>query len=843
MKQLLDYPDQAMSSIEKLLPLLDQYQSQSVQGDLAYTTSLYRQIRKLLDLTVSYPYPSLIHLLKYLYNELETASMQTEISPEKLEGMQKAMQNLSGGLHQLCDSGHCELFPEPPSPLASQAQTLNPKKLFEALSPHHPDAQGLRAFAEEYLHILTKMESLVRQLRPDPSSKGPLNSMLRILHGMKGTSCFFIDLAPNISRLCHEFETVLTLALEGGSQNLSSSKIDCIGKILHVLELLLVELKERVESHEIRSQPLDLRPVFLGLKKMAEGEFVEPESILNYKLAPPGMDSSIRVSAGRLDHLTYDVHGVRLALEELKRDLNASPGILKEITRIERSVLSIQNQVLDFRLFPIGLVFQRFTLQVRELCHRLDKQVNLSFKGTETRIDKGVCEILIAALTHLISNAVAHGIEKPAERELAGKPREGALLLSASCRGNHVVLETSDDGRGINPDNIRQRAKQAGILRSDLSPDEELMTYLTHPGFSTQSELSQTMGRGLGLATVHQEIESLGGRLEIENSILRGTTFRLIIPLSFYTCESLVLQAGHHTYTLLMDQVHAILESQPDHLKASAIHKNLMWKGRKLEVLRLRSPFYQHETEENYSQTLIVEDTKERIFALTVEKCLAREHLLVRPMSHPCLQGIPFSSSASLLPDGNLSCVLDLESYYNLEKKLSPLSDAQIRNPPTSRFCNPAPGFQGRGLVFRVGYTQAAIPILSLKEVLEFFQPTPIPSPSETVLGIVHLRGEIIPVLNLPQILGEQNEEPGPETCILITSSMGFLSGLLVHGLRGILAMETIKTNSSQDSGGAISGRFKAGGVQGITLDPGQILRDSLKKIHDSLQERGKNAN
>jgi len=212
-------------------------------------------------------------------------------------------------------------------------------------------------------------------------------------------------------------------------------------------------------------------------------------------------------------------------------------------------------------------------------------------------------------------------------------------------------------------------------------------------------------------------------------------------------------------------------------------------------------------------------------------------------MSHPCLQGIPFSSSASLLPDGNLSCVLDLESYYNLEKKLSPLSDAQIRNPPTSRFCNPAPGFQGRGLVFRVGYTQAAIPILSLKEVLEFFQPTPIPSPSETVLGIVHLRGEIIPVLNLPQILGEQNEEPGPETCILITSSMGFLSGLLVHGLRGILAMETIKTNSSQDSGGAISGRFKAGGVQGITLDPGQILRDSLKKIHDSLQERGKNAN
>jgi chemotaxis protein histidine kinase CheA len=840
-KQLELFTSQATPLIEKLLPLLDPRNEPLLQSDLGYVTQLYRQIKGLLDFTVGFPYPSLIHLLKYLYNELESASMEPEISMDKLREMHLAMQDLSNGLKQLCQSRRCTPFPAPPEKCPSPPSPLSSKKrLFESLSPLHRDAQALKDFAEEYLHILMQMESLVRQLSPDRSPKAPLTSILRILHGMKGTSCFFIDLAPNITRLCHEFETVLTLAQEDSSQRLSSSKIDCIGKMVHILELVLMQLKQRVESQETPHQSLDLEPVFLGLKKMSEGEFVEPESILNNQMAPPGMDHSIRVSAGRMDHLAYDVHGIRLELEELKRDLHKFPGTLRELARLERSILSIQNQVLDFRLFPVGQVFQRFTLQVRELCHKLKKDVQLSFKGTETRIDKGVSEILITALTHLISNAIAHGIEKPMDRELAGKPRIGALLLSASCRGNHVVLEASDDGKGMNLEKIRERAKEIDIPSENLSPDEELLAYLTHPGFSTEKKLSHTMGRGLGLAMVREQIENLGGRLEIENADLRGTTFRMIIPLTFYTCESLVLQSGNHRFTVLMDQVHTILESSAANSHPEAKHETLRWMNRELEILDLKESLPSHSPKTNSNQILVVEDTKRRFFALMVEKCLAREHLLVRPMNHPCLQSIPFSSSASLLPSGHLSCVLDLESYYDLQKSSIPLKAPQTRNLNSKIDSNPCEDFQGKGLIFRVGYTEVALPVLSLKEVLEYVDPTPVPIPSDLILGIVHLRGQVIPVLNLPRILGQPEESPSTETCILVTLTMGYLTGLLCHGLRGILSLEIITSPDSNSKTGLR--KFKAEGIHGIALDPEKVLRYSLLRMGDE-QGRGIHAN
>lgn len=218
---------------------------------------------------------------------------------------------------------------------------------------------------------------------------------------------------------------------------------------------------------------------------------------------------------------------------------------------MERHTRDLQDGVMNIRMVPIGTIFGRFRRLVRDVAEVVGKEIVLEVSGEETELDKSMVEALADPLTHLVRNSADHGLETPAERVAAGKPSHGTIHLSARHQGGNVLVEVSDDGRGLNTDRIRARAVERGLIapEANLSP-EEIHQLIFAPGFSTAAAVTDLSGRGVGMDVVLRSVEGLNGKVTISTEHGQGSRFRLSLPLTLAILDGMSLRVGQSTFVL-----------------------------------------------------------------------------------------------------------------------------------------------------------------------------------------------------------------------------------------------------------------------------------------------------
>jgi len=314
---------------------------------------------------------------------------------------------------------------------------------------------------------------------------------------------------------------------------------------------------------------------------------------------------------------------------------------------------------MAIRLLPIGHLFNRFPRMVRDTAHQLGKKVNLVIEGEETELDRTLLEALSDPLTHLVRNAIDHGIEPPDERRARGKPETGTLLLRASQSEGRIYIEVSDDGRGIDSERIRQKAIQLGWLSESDQPSlETLYDFLFRPGFSTAQQVSDLSGRGVGMEVVKRNVEQLGGTVGVQSERGRGTRFMLKVPLTLAIMDGLGLRVGEEQYIVpLTAVIEAFRLNDLQHNMILDAHEVVNVRGQFMPLLRLRRfvglPNEQGET------LVIVLEQEGRQLALAVDGIVGQQQVVLKSLEENFVR-IPGFAGATILGDGRVALILDV---------------------------------------------------------------------------------------------------------------------------------------------------------------------------------------
>ncbi len=274
-------------------------------------------------------------------------------------------------------------------------------------------------------------------------------------------------------------------------------------------------------------------------------------------------ETSVRVDTGRLDEIMNMVGELVLArnrLANLKESL-ANEDVSKAIANLDVVTADLQNAVMKTRMQPIKKVFGRFPRVVRDLARSLNKEVNLEMQGEDTDLDKNLVEALADPLVHLVRNAVDHGIESPDEREAAGKPRQGTVVLAAEQEGDHILLSIEDDGKGMDANVLRRKAVEKGMMDADSAArldDKECYNLIFAAGFSTKEQISDVSGRGVGMDVVKTRIGQLNGSVEIDSELDKGSRLTIRVPLTLAIMPTLMVKLGDQPFALPLGSVSEI---------------------------------------------------------------------------------------------------------------------------------------------------------------------------------------------------------------------------------------------------------------------------------------------
>ena len=369
----------------------------------------------------------------------------------------------------------------------------------------------------------------------------------------------------------------------------------------------------------------------------------------------------IRVDLQRFDNL-MDLIGelvsARNRLAELAAD-RADPELEDVALRITHLSSALQTEIIETRMTPVWHVFDRFPRLVRDVARQLDKRVTLHVEGKEIELDRAILDEIGDSLVHLLRNAIDHGIEKPEEREGAGKPSEGRIELSAARDRSTVVIRVKDDGRGIDRDKILEDAKRRGLVDSetDTLADDVLTRVLAQPGFSTAKEISEVSGRGVGLDVVTTQLQALGGSLDIHSELGRGSTFTLRLPPTLAIMPALLACVGEEQYALPLTHVDETLDFESAEITDLEGTDVMVLREQVLPIVHLRG-VVGVDGEVPRRRPVIILEIGDRKGGLVVDRLLGQREIVVKGFDAP--EGtLPIFSGATIMGDGQPVLILD----------------------------------------------------------------------------------------------------------------------------------------------------------------------------------------
>ncbi len=398
-----------------------------------------------------------------------------------------------------------------------------------------------------------------------------------------------------------------------------------------------------------------------------------PPAAAPARAAAPAAETTVRVDTTRLDALVNQA-GELLLLRNRLLTLAARNGddtLSSTVDELNRVADDLQNAVLGMRMQPVGRLFQRFPRIVRDLARQLGKDVDLVTEGEGTDLDRSLVEALADPMVHLIRNALDHGLEGPEDRERAGKPRRGTVRLSAAQRGERIVISVSDDGRGMNPDVLKRKAVEKGVIdeaQAARLTENECYELIFRAGFSTAATVSDISGRGVGMDVVKTRITELGGTLQVSSKLGRGSTLELAVPLTLAILRVLMVRVGERLLALPLSNVEEVFELRPGQDSLLDGRMVAAHRGRALVLGDLSG--WAGVAGAAGRHVVVLRIGHLRLGCL-VHDVLGREDVMVKPLGH-LFEGVAGVAGATVTGDGRLALVLDLAGLADDSGELLP---------------------------------------------------------------------------------------------------------------------------------------------------------------------------
>ncbi|UXU88030.1 chemotaxis protein CheA [Burkholderia sp. S-53] len=376
--------------------------------------------------------------------------------------------------------------------------------------------------------------------------------------------------------------------------------------------------------------------------------------------------SSIRVGVEKVDQLINLVGELVITQAMLAETASAFDPALHDrlfngMAQLERNARDLQEAVMSIRMMPMDYVFSRFPRLVRDLAGKLGKQVELVTFGQATELDKSLIERIIDPLTHLVRNSLDHGIETVDKRVAAGKDAVGQLVLSAAHHGGNIVIEVSDDGAGLNRERILAKAAKQGMPVSDNISDDEVWQLIFAPGFSTAETVTDVSGRGVGMDVVKRNIQSMGGHVEITSQAGRGTTTRIVLPLTLAILDGMSVKVGSEIFILPLNFVMESLQPSHDDIYTVGNGERVVRvRGEYLPLVALHEVFSVEDARTDPTQGIVtIMETEGRRFAMLIDELVGQQQVVVKNLetNYRKVHGI---SAATILGDGSVALIVDV---------------------------------------------------------------------------------------------------------------------------------------------------------------------------------------
>jgi two-component system chemotaxis sensor kinase CheA len=600
-------------------------------------------------------------------------------------------------LQQLVDGrGDASAAAAPVSAPASAPSPVEPAK--PAHAPAAIDAESAisaddASLAVEFITEATgHLESAEANLLKLEESRDPetINAIFRSFHTIKGVAGF-LNL-KQIGALAHAAENLLDLARKGKVE-IVGTNVDIVLESIDQLKALLVALQNALGTGEaIAAQPA-LPGLISRLHAAAAGESTTaakaeapatvapdvqsaPENALDAK--GPGSargvtsEATVKVATDRLDSLINTVGELVIAQSMVSQDVLAlsagSQRVQRNVAHLSKIARELQELSMSMRMVPIQGVFQKMARLARDTARKAGKEIDFQMVGGETELDRNVVEAISDPLVHMVRNSVDHGVEPADKRVAQGKSRAGLVQLKAYHEAGNIVIEITDDGRGLNKQRLVEKAIAAGIVQpGEQLADQEIFKLVFHPGLSTAEKITDISGRGVGMDVVKRNVEALRGRIDIASSEGKGSTFTIRLPLTLAVIDGLVVRIGQHRYIIPILTVEQSL--RPTSAQISTIQgrgEMCSLRGRLLPLYRLYRLFGVTPTTEDPTQALvvIVQDDDRRA-CLLVDELVGQQQVVIKSLGESLgtVQGV---SGGAILGDGSISLILDVAGLIKM---------------------------------------------------------------------------------------------------------------------------------------------------------------------------------
>ena len=402
-------------------------------------------------------------------------------------------------------------------------------------------------------------------------------------------------------------------------------------------------------------------------------------------LAHAAAENTLRVDAGRIDVVMNLVGELIIGKSMLQRTINEFErthpkdplrGKFADALAFQSRVLGeLQKSVMKIRMVPVEQLFRRFPRVVRDVAKSRNKDINLEVAGQNTDLDKSILDALAEPLAHLVRNAADHGIETAAERQAAGKPVRGTVRLDAYHEGDQVVIEISDDGRGLDREKILRRAIERGIVTANDTArlnDSDIMHLIFAPGLSTADEITEISGRGVGLDVVKSAVDNLKGSIELESDLGQGTTFRLMVPLTLASIQSLLFHVSGRLYAVPLAMVVEITRVSEGEVHRVDNHEVFQLRDQVLTLVRLERLESQVTRAREKRIFVIVIGSGSRKFGLAVDSLMGEEEPVIKALEDRLVTS-PLVSGASILGDGTVVLILNVPAVISHLSRIQPV--------------------------------------------------------------------------------------------------------------------------------------------------------------------------
>jgi two-component system chemotaxis sensor kinase CheA len=693
------------------------------------------------------------------------------------------------------------------------------------------DKEILKEFLIESSENLSRLDREMVELERRPGDADLLASIFRTVHTIKGT-CGFLNFHV-LERITHHAENILS-QLRKGDRPLTPDLVSIILETVDAVkaELASIEATEKESGKDWAALVTRQEAAISGTPATATAapESTASDPAKNVAAA----DSTIRVDVALLNKLMNLVGELVLARNQILQ-FNAQqedPVLNATSQRLNLITTELQEGVTKTRMQPIGTIWNKMPRIVRDLAASFGKQIDLEMDGASTELDRTVIEAIKDPLTHIVRNCCDHGIESPVARTAAGKPAKGRITFRAFHEGGNVNIEISDDGKGIDPQAIKNAALQKGNQRRDQierMDARQLINLVFLPGLSTAQQVSNVSGRGVGMDVVKSNIEKIGGTVDLSSRVGIGTTIKIKIPLTLAIIPGLVVTSGGERFVIpqvsLLELVR--LEGDAAARQIEKLHGTLVYRrrGSLLPLARLNEVLWIGDASKKAEGAeeainIVVLQAEDRQFGLIVDGISDTQEIVVKPLGAQ-LKGLKCYAGATIMGDGKVSLILDVAGLALLAGITSSAREIALNEQIA---LNGAAATDRQALLlFRAGaYERLAVP-LSMVARLEEIPAARIERAARGM--VVQYRGEILPLVPLAaQIEGTPAETAVQDPALVIVfADRDRRIGLVVEQIVDIVE-DTVAVRKASAQTGLLGSAVVSGKVTDF-LDLHAVIR------------------